>query len=143
MLERPLRYLSIILSLFVATGFVLFALEDIDRASASSQQRIADREAIGPSSVGERDRAGRHSGVREAIDDVNDVLLQPFAGISRDADSRWVQRGVPTLFGLLVYGFLLGFAARFMKGRHPAHPRAVSAPPEPAPTGRRRPASRA
>jgi hypothetical protein len=124
-LERPLRYLAIILSLFVATGFVLFALEDIDRASTSSQNRIADIMSISPSPSGERDRAARHSKVHEAIDDVNDVLLDPFAGISRDADSRWVQRGVPTLIGLFVYGFLLGFAARYTKGRQPAYPPAV------------------
>jgi hypothetical protein len=30
---------------------------------------------------------------------------------------RWVQRMVPTILGLLVYGFLLAYLARFMRGR--------------------------
>ena len=116
-LARPLHYLAIALSLIIAVGFMLFALEDIDRASARSEQRITGGyTATAPTPAGERERERRHSGVREAIDDVNDVLLAPFAGVSDDATSRWARRGVPTLLGLLVYGFGLGYVARFMKG---------------------------
>ena len=134
MLERPLRYLAIALSLVVAVGFVLFALDDIDRASADSRSRIAGYEATNPTAAGERERKRRHGAVREAIDDANDVLLAPFAGVAQDADSRWARRGVPTMLGLLTYGVLLGFLARFTKARGGrAH----------APlTGTRRPASR-
>ena len=123
MLERPLRFLAIALSLIVATGFVLFALDDIDRASADSRSRIAGYTATNPSAAGERERERRHGAVREMVDDANDVLLAPFAGISQDADSRWVRRGVPALLGLLTYGAGLGFLARFTKargGRSPA-----------------------
>lgn len=128
MLERSLRCIAIVLSLFIATGFVLFAIDDIDRASTSTQSRIADYTAVSPSPAGERERARRHGVVREKIDDVNDVLLKPFAGIARNAGSRWVQHGVPTLLGLLVYGFLLAFLARFSKGREPVRRPAVSGP---------------
>ena len=118
MVERFLRYLAIALSLFVAVGFMLFALEDIDRASTSAENRVQDRyTAAAPTPAGERERERRHSDVREAIDDVNDVLLAPFAGISDDATSRWARRGVPTLLGLFVYGFGLGYIARFMTAR--------------------------
>ena len=83
MVERFLRYLAIALSLFVAVGFMLFALEDIGRASTSAENRVQDRyTATAPTPAGERERERRHSGVREAIDDVNDVLLAPFAGVS-------------------------------------------------------------
>ena len=116
MLERPLRYLAIALSLVVAAGFALFALADIDRASDASRDRIVGVRATDPSAAAERERERRNSGVREAIDDANDVLLRPFAGISEDASSRWVQRGVPALLGLLTYGFLLAFLARYTKG---------------------------
>lgn len=117
MLERPLRYLSIVLSLFVAAGFLLFALEDIGRASTKAENRVQDRyTATAPTPAGERERERRHGEVREAIDDVNDVLLSPFASVSDDATSRWARRGVPALLGLLVYGFGLGYLSRFMKG---------------------------
>ena len=134
MLERPLRYLAIVLSLVVAAGFVLFALDDIDRASADSRSRIAGYTAANPSAAGERERERRHGPVREAIDDANDVLLAPFAGVSRDADSRWARRGVPALLGLLTYGVLLGFLARFTKAHGGRAPAALM--------GTRRPASR-
>jgi len=116
-IERPLRLLAIVLSLFVAVGFTLFALEDIDRASANSEQRIAGYAATSPSPAGERERERRHGAVREGIDDVNDVLLAPFAGVSDGSTDRWEQRGYPTLLALLVYGFGLGYLARFMTAR--------------------------
>lgn len=118
MIERLLRFLAIGLSLIVASGFVLFAMDDFDRASSSSRNRITgDPTATDPTPAGERERERRNSKGREIIDDANDVLLRPFAGVSENDDSRWVRRGVPTLLGLLVYGFLLGFAARYAKGR--------------------------
>ncbi len=124
MLERSIRNLAILLSLIVASGFMLFALEDIDRGSANSVQRIAGYAATSPSAAGERERERRHGQPREAIDDVNDVLLKPFAGLSDSAESRWVQRGVPSLLGLLIYGVGLGFLARYTKAirRVPGRP---------------------
>ena len=47
--------------------------------------------------------------MREAIDDVNDVLLAPFASLI-DSDNAWVNHGVPSLLALLVYGVGLGHA---------------------------------
>jgi hypothetical protein len=114
--ERPLRYLSIALTLVVTAGFTLFALDDFDRASDSSVDRIAGYTATDPTPSGERERERRHSKARELIDDVNDVLLRPFAGLTESADSRWVRRGIPALFGLLVYGFLIAYFARYSKG---------------------------
>jgi hypothetical protein len=124
-LERPLRYLAIALSLIIAIGFTLFALEDIGRASEQSEHRVAGFTAANPSPAGERERERRHSDVREAIDDVNDVLLSPFAGITANETSRWARRGVPAMLGLLVYGFGLGYLARWMTARGGPHPRPV------------------
>lgn len=130
MIERALRFTAIALSLIVAAGFVLFAIDDFDRASDSSRNRVlGDPSAADPTPAGERERERRNGDVREAIDDANDVLLRPFAGVSENADSRWVRRGVPALLGLLTYGLLLGFLARYGTAR-------------PGVTGRRRPASR-
>jgi len=129
--ERFLRYLAIGLSLIVATGFTLFAVDDFERASDSSRNRVmGDPSAADPTAAGERQREQRHGDAREMIDDANDVLLKPFANVSANAESRWVRRGVPAGLGLLVYGLLLGFLARYAKAR--ALP----------PTGRRRPAYR-
>lgn len=118
MLERPLRYLAIALSVIVTAGFAMFALDDIDRASENSRSRIAGNyTAADPTPAGERERERRHSTAREYIDDANDVLLKPFASITENSDSRWVRRGVPSLLALLAYGFLLAFLARYTKAR--------------------------
>lgn len=117
MLERPLRYLAIALSLIIAISFTLFALEDIGRASTKSEQRITGYAATHPSPAGERERERRHEQPREMIDDVNDVLLSPFAAITANESSRWARRGVPALLGLFAYGFGLGYVARFMMAR--------------------------
>ena len=135
MLERVLRLLAISLSLVIAAGFVLFALDDIDRASDSSRDRIVGAStATAPTAAGERERERRNGGTREAIDDANDVLLRPFANVSADAGSRWVRRGAPAALGLLTYGLLLAFLARYAKGRGSAQ--------NVIPTGRRRQAFR-
>jgi hypothetical protein len=116
--ERSLRWLAITLSLFIVAGFTLYALEDIGRASEKSEQRITGGfTATSPSPAGERERERRHSQARELIDDVNDVLLSPFAGVSENAESGWTRRGVPALIGLALYGFGLGYVARFMTAR--------------------------
>ena len=116
MLERPLRILAIVLSLIIAAGFMMFALDEFNRASSAQRNELAGYEQTDPEPAGERAREMRHSNAREYIDDANDVLLKPFAGVLTSG-SRWVQRAVPTFLGLLVYGFLLAFLARFMHGR--------------------------
>jgi hypothetical protein len=115
-IERSLRAVAIVLSLIIAAGFCMFALDEFNRASSAQRNELAGYEQVGPTPVGERQREKRNSVAREYIDDANDVLLEPFAGIV-DSGSRWAQRGVPTLLGLLVYGFLLAYLARFAKGR--------------------------
>jgi hypothetical protein len=116
-LERPLRIVAIALSLLVAAGFALFALDDFARASNESRDRIAGNARPDPTPKAERQREARNSKARELVDDANDVLLRPFAGLVAGDSSRWVQRGVPAGLGLLVYGFMLGFVSRFARGR--------------------------
>ena len=117
MLERPLRIAAIVLSLVVVAGFMLFALDDFSRASAQSRERIAGSRATDPAPAAERAREARSGRWRELVDDANDVLLRPFTGVVSDASSRWLQRGVPALLALLVYGFLPGYMARYTRGQ--------------------------
>ena len=118
MFERVVRRVAIALSVIVAAGFLLFAVDDMDRASdASSSSLAGEAAAADPTADGERERERRDGAAREVVDDANDVLLRPFAGVSDTADSRWVRRGIPALLGLLVYGVLLGYVARYGKAR--------------------------
>ena len=116
MIERTLRIIATVLTLIIMAGFAMFALDEFNRASSKQRSELAGFEQTDPTPVGERQRERRHSTAREYIDDANDVLLKPFAGVI-SSGSRWAQRGVPTLLGLFVYGFMIAFVARFMKGR--------------------------
>jgi hypothetical protein len=116
-IERSLRTVAIVLSLIVGLGFCFFAIDEFDRASNTQRERLAGYERPDPTAMGEREREKRHSSFREYIDDANDVLLKPFAGIVSDTSGRWTQRGVPTVLGLLLYGFVLAYLARYAKGR--------------------------
>ena len=121
MLEKPLHLASIALTLFVLAGVALFAIDETRDASVKSRQGIASAEPIGgtvaPTTRQERDRERLSGDVREFIDDVNDVVLSPFASLGENSDSVWVQRGIPATLGLLVYGFGLAMLARFSRGR--------------------------
>jgi len=120
-LERPLRILAIALSLIIAAGFGLFALDEFNRASTKQTDELAGFERADPTPAGEAQRERRNSNVREYIDDANDVLLKPFAGVA-EGGTRWVQRVVPAALGLFLYGFVLAYVARFAKGRGKASP---------------------
>ena len=120
MLEGLLRLAAMVTSACVLLGFVLFALDESSTASRKSQDAIAGRKAsqtTDPSPEQERARERAHSRPREVVDDINDVLLAPFAWIEPEGADRWARRGVPTLVALVVYGFGLGFLARFAHGR--------------------------
>jgi hypothetical protein len=110
-----LRFIAIAFSCVVALGFVLFAVDEMDKGSTTQQQKL-ERElnpGIAPSAPDESARERQNGTVREVVDDANDVLLAPFAGVV-DSDSAWVNHGVPALLGLLVYGFGLGLLANML-----------------------------
>ncbi len=117
MLERPLRILAVVLTLVVAASFTLFAIDDFGRASNASRDRIAGNARPDPIPRDERGREAHNSQAREFIDDANDLLLRPFDGVVTNSRSRWAQRGIPALLGLLFYGFGLGYLARYARGR--------------------------
>jgi hypothetical protein len=105
--------------LFVALGWGLFAIDQARGASNESVAGIAGDPTTfsDPSPDQERAREKLHGTVREFVDDVNDVLLSPFAGLTDSSGSKWVRRSIPALIALLVYGLGGGFIARFAAGR--------------------------
>ena len=116
-----IRLIAIAASAIVLLGFGLFALDEMNRGSQSQQHALDSalggkaRQAavIAPTSKEELLREERNGDLRELIDDANDVLLAPFANLV-DSSNVWVRNGVPTLLGLLLYGFLLGVVANML-----------------------------
>ena len=117
MVERLLRTVAILVSLILVASFALFAVDELNGATRRNETKLSqDLEANPPPAV-ERQRERDHGAVREAIDDANDVVVSPFTGLASSSGNRWVQRGVPALVALLVFGLGLGFLARFAHGR--------------------------
>jgi hypothetical protein len=123
-----IRVAAIVMSGFVLLGFAFFAVDEMDRGSKNQQNALAneleskhaDAVPIAPAPKDEHVREAAHSGFREVVDDVNDVLLGPFVDLV-DSSNAWVAHGIPTLLGLLLYGVGLGFLANLLpKERHHA-----------------------
>lgn len=110
------------LSAIILSGFVLWAVNDLDSAKATAIERV-EAGGSGPQLQvnAERAREARNGSAREFIDDANDVLLSPFDSLVDSSGDRWVRHGVPALLGLLLYGFGIGFVARYTRGWGASH----------------------
>jgi hypothetical protein len=119
-LERALRLAAVICSLLVLVGWGWFAADETGAASKTSQAEIAGQGAArtaDPDPDQERAREKVNGSAHEYVDDANDVLLRPFAGVTSGSSSKWLRRSIPALLALVVYGFGLGLLARFAAGR--------------------------
>jgi hypothetical protein len=124
-IDRALRSIAVVTSAVIALSFVLFAVEEVREAS---NRQVA---VVSPGAEQESRRAAGHTKAREALDDVNDVILRPFAGVPGNAENVWALRGIPALLGLLLYGLGLAYLARRLDVR--AHTIVRHTPPAPPP----------
>ena len=125
MIARVALWVSTIAALVLVASFGLFAVDQAQAGSKHQEAKLNDE--IGPTSAAvdlnqadpspktERERERKHGDVREAIDDADDVLVSPFTGVV-DSNSIWVQRGVPTLIALLLFGVGLRLLAGYLPG---------------------------
>ena len=111
-----IRYIAIAISSVVVLGFVLFAVNEMDKGSQAQQDKVEQElghdpnDMINPSARDEAYREAHQGKFHETVDDINDVLLAPFASLV-DSKSAWVNHAVPTILALLIYGFGLGMLA--------------------------------
>jgi hypothetical protein len=115
-LATLLRWASTIACAIVALSFVLFAIEQAKGGTKQQENKIQGINQPAPSAQTERQRERTHGKVREAIDDADDVLIQPFSGVV-SSGSIWAKRGVATLLALLVYGVLARILIGYLPGR--------------------------
>jgi len=113
MVERVIRLAAIVLSLIVLISFGMFAVDQLRGASRHQQQELAQGQRDAPGTL---PQPRRHKQPRRFIDGAAHTLLEPFSGITT-SKKPWINRTVPTLIGLLLYGFGLGFLARYARGR--------------------------
>jgi hypothetical protein len=124
-IARAVTWASTIAALVLLASFGMFA---VDQANNGSKQQVAklgseietgavktNVNQADPSPKTEREREKQHGDVREAIDDVDDVLVSPFTGVV-DSNSIWTQRGVPTLIAFLLFAVGLRILAAYLPG---------------------------
>jgi hypothetical protein len=116
-----IRLAAIVMSILVLLGFAFFAADEMDKGSKTQQIAVEETGTpaasevvtVAPTPDDEKAREEHNSGAREAVDDVNDVLLAPFVDLI-DSDNAWVNHAVPALLALLLYGVGLGFLANLL-----------------------------
>lgn len=131
MISRLVMWVSTLASLVLLVSFGWFAVDELRDGSNQQIAKLASE--LGPGGASptpkvsgninqanppprtERIRERRHGQVREVIDDGNDILVSPFTGIVQ-TNSIWVQRGIPGLIALLLFGVGLRILAGYLPG---------------------------
>jgi hypothetical protein len=106
------RWAALLACGFVVLSFLYFAVNQTSTASKNSVAQITNSVDVkadeatklpNPSPPVERIREREDDGLHEFVDDVDDVLLSPFTGISHSS-SIWARRLIPLGLALLIYG---------------------------------------
>ena len=106
MIVRIAMWMSTLACVVIVLSFGMWAADEGRNGSSTQVAKINDAFATpAPSAQSEAEREKAHGAMREHIDDVDDVLLSPFAGVV-SSDNDWAKRLVPAVIGLLLYGVL-------------------------------------
>ncbi|HEX4717859.1 MAG TPA: hypothetical protein VH300_04965 [Thermoleophilaceae bacterium] len=113
MIASIVRWAAILACAFVTLSFLFFAVNQTSTASKNQANAITgDAPEVKPESITklpnpppavEKVRERENDKFHEFVDDVDDVLLAPFTGIS-NSSSIWVRRLIPLALALLIYG---------------------------------------
>jgi hypothetical protein len=113
-MAQLLRFISLLCCTFVLVSFLLFAIAQTSSASKGQANAIANGQVSGQDANNQP--VAREKQPRRFIDQVAQKLNSPWNGVISTTD-KWVKHLIPTAISLLVYGFLLGFIARWATGR--------------------------
>jgi hypothetical protein len=125
-LARFVRLFSILAVVFVVAGLIGLLTDEVRDTSEVQATRIIDPgtgrtvtekvdiESPAPPLAVEKVRQEEHTGGREFIDDVGDVLMNPFTFLIEDSDGA-VRHLLYAAIALILYGFLLQVLADFIR----------------------------
>lgn len=115
-LARLLRAVAVICTVIIGLSWVMFATDQASKASNKTQQEIEDVGRPAVTTPGQPQpppaEKKKQTSPRTVIDDAASALLRPFRPIVAGTDNVWAKRTLPTLIGILLYGFVLGMLAR-------------------------------
>src|SRR4051812_3629626 len=116
-LSRFVRLISYLAIVFLVAGLIALLTDEVQDTSKVQSTRIVDPgtgatttqkidiEQPAPPAAVERVRQQEHAGGREFIDDVGDVLMNPFTFLITGSDGA-VRHLLYSALALLIYGFL-------------------------------------
>lgn len=110
-IHRAIVSVALVLSGLVLASFVMFARDQIAGASKVQANELSSSSTTQPAAP----KARRQGEPGRFINSAASKLTSPFGSIVQSG-SAWVERGVPTILALLVYGLGLGYLARFSRG---------------------------
>lgn len=124
LIARIVRVVSAVMCLIAVGWFVGFAVEQSKKASAhqqaelngtGTQQPAAGQSSTSTTAAKANASSTKKSGLREAFDKAFSTISSPFSGLTSGLSSAWTLHIVDTLLALLIYGFGLGYLARFLR----------------------------
>jgi hypothetical protein len=148
-LSRLIRIASVVAALFIVAGLIGLLTDEVrdtsevqavgipDPGTGQPTFTVVDIESPDPGPSVENVRQQEHTGGREFIDDVGDVLMGPFTFLIEDSDGA-VRRLLYSGLALIFYLFLLQVLADFMRRQSDASRRAARLAAEAAAAEERR-----
>jgi hypothetical protein len=106
-----IRFASLMACLVVAVSFILFATHQADTATSNQVSSVTDN-----NSAILQNAADKPSSVRKAITNASDTLTSPFSNVL-GSDSAWPVHLSQLIIALLLYGFGVSFAVRWLRMR--------------------------
>ena len=100
----------------VIASFAVFAVDQTKSASHQQQEAI-NNGAIRSGDSAATQAPSHEGGLHKAIDQASSQFTSPFSGVLSGSSSEWAIRASKLLLALLVYGFGLGYLARFLAVR--------------------------
>jgi hypothetical protein len=110
-IHRAIVLVALACSGLVLASFVMFTRDQL----AGASQHQASEVSTGPTSQPAAPKPKQQAEPGRFIVGAARTLTSPFASIV-NSSSAWVEHGIPTLLGLLVYGVGLGYLARYSRG---------------------------
>jgi hypothetical protein len=114
--NRAVVHRALVTSAFTccALVFASFGLFAHDQISGASRHQVTEIASGAPTRPGVTPPSGRPGAVRRFIDGAARALTSPFRSLLQSS-SQWAQRGFVTICAFLVYGFGLGYLARYTR----------------------------
>ncbi|HWC87264.1 MAG TPA: hypothetical protein VG388_12045 [Solirubrobacteraceae bacterium] len=111
-IHRAIVLIALVCSGLVLASFVMFARDQIAGASKTQANAVSASVPTQPVAAAKRKPEAQPG---RFINDAAGRLTSPFDSIIH-SNSAWVERSVPAIIAVLVYGFGLGYLARYTRG---------------------------